>query len=916
MFSINNFKDEKFKDTIKKNSCRLRQKSTNHITEFSDLQNHEQFPNKIIRDTKHKENENIYKENNNLVKSTLSKIYKKKSKNKNIEERQIIVNKKKIEEDDNLSLKQRIFLKLKEKRNENLNINDDDLVNNHYFSNETSLKNISANHKRVIASMELKNLMYRNKSNIDHKHILNTNNEENKNGFRNIKINFDNNMTNNKDKKNFSSNRNNTIYNIKDFKSSINNGIKKGIFSMKNKEVLIKEKSELLEFNNSNLISNDNNKFRFEKDELSENFRINKKKNNHRDNKNENKKEIIYVHKNENFFDKKMKYIIRKKEEEKNKTTKEESPKKNIILNKTYAKPVKTVSNFNNNLSKNNNISQIIIKTNLINYNNSLKLSGSKSKMDLVDKREYHIKNNINEKLVKNDKSIKKKMFYLATEKPNIFSRSILFKNLMINTDYNNKNNYNYNKKIHELKGNNLRNITEAQESKEEHSYNKNSSEKQKKINIPFNNNYISPTSLSTRNNKVIFTELLSSNKSYKISNKINSTPNKNESNNIEYIIQLVIEAIQLKNAIEIHSLFGILLINFNNKYIVVYKQNNFTKEIKKFFDCYKYISIFIIPLIFLFKDENIYKKNSTEAKKLFSNLIYIFIKKIGNIVFKYKKIISFLDEYKKNDIFEEYETMEECCSELIKLVFKDFKEYIPLKKITNQLLQFALKESLDKIINIINNTILYCFNHKEKNNYHLLSHLSANNNYFNKIIKSQNKDFNKIINKPSVPYIRTTMKKNFCLVLDIDETIVHTMNLPYENYFLLRPGVITFLEEISKIYEIIIFTSSPKSYADSILNKIDIENKYFSYRLYKEHVLFENGKSVKKLNMIGRDLNKIIFVDNMKCNAKYNLKNLYLIPTWIQDIHDQELFKLKNKLKYIATNSKFKDDIRKGLEI
>ena len=915
MFSINNFKDEKFKDTIKKNSCRLRQKSTNHITEFSDLQNHEQFPNKIIRDTKHKENENIYKENNNLVKSTLSKIYKKKSKNKNIEERQIIVNKKKIEEDDNLSLKQRIFLKLKEKRNENLNINDDDLVNNHYFSNETSLKNISANHKRVIASMELKNLMYRNKSNIDHKHILNTNNEENKNGFRNIKINFDNNMTNNKDKKNFSSNRNNTIYNIKDFKSSINNGIKKGIFSMKNKEVLIKEKSELLEINNSNLISNDNNKFRFEKDELSENFRINKKKNNHRDNKNENKKEIIYVHKNENFFDKKMKYIERKKEEEKNKTTKEESPKKNIILNKTYAKPVKTVSNFNNNLSK-NNISQIIIKTNLINYNNSLKLSGSKSKMDLVDKREYHIKNNINEKLVKNDKSIKKKMFYLATEKPNIFSRSILFKNLMINTDYNNKNNYNYNKKIHELKGNNLRNITEAQESKEEHSYNKNSSEKQKKINIPFNNNYISPTSLSTRNNKVIFTELLSSNKSYKISNKINSTPNKNESNNIEYIIQLVIEAIQLKNAIEIHSLFGILLINFNNKYIVVYKQNNFTKEIKKFFDCYKYISIFIIPLIFLFKDENIYKKNSTEAKKLLSNLIYIFIKKIGNIVFKYKKIISFLDEYKKNDIFEEYETMEECCSELIKLVFKDFKEYIPLKKITNQLLQFALKESLDKIINIINNTILYCFNHKEKNNYHLLSHLSANNNYFNKIIKSQNKDFNKIINKPSVPYIRTTMKKNFCLVLDIDETIVHTMNLPYENYFLLRPGVITFLEEISKIYEIIIFTSSPKSYADSILNKIDTENKYFSYRLYKEHVLFENGKSVKKLNMIGRDLNKIIFVDNMKCNAKYNLKNLYLIPTWIQDIHDQELFKLKNKLKYIATNSKFKDDIRKGLEI
>ena len=259
---------------------------------------------------------------------------------------------------------------------------------------------------------------------------------------------------------------------------------------------------------------------------------------------------------------------------------------------------------------------------------------------------------------------------------------------------------------------------------------------------------------------------------------------------------------------------------------------------------------------------------------------------------------------------------MAECCSELIKLVFKDYKDYIPLKKITEQLLSFALKESLEKVINIINNTILYCFNHKEKNNFYLLSQINSNNNYFYRINKSQNKDYYKTLNTPTAPFIRTIMKKNFCLVLDIDETIVHTMSLPYENYFLLRPGVINFLEEISKLYEIVIFTSSPKSYADSILNKIDIENKYFSYRLYKEHVLFENGKSVKKLNMIGRDLNKIIFVDNMKCNAKYNLKNLYLISTWIQDINDQELFKLKNKLKYIATNSKFKDDIRKGLEI
>ena len=172
MFSINNIKDEKFKDTIKKNSCRLRQKSSNQLTEYIKLKNPEQFQNKIIKEIKPRENNNKFKENNKLIKFTQSKIYKKKTKNKNIEEKQIFVKKKNLDEDC-LSLKQRIFLKLKEKRNENLNIIDND---NHVFSNETSLKNIIVNHKRLISSMDMKNVMYRNKKHKENKNILNTNN--------------------------------------------------------------------------------------------------------------------------------------------------------------------------------------------------------------------------------------------------------------------------------------------------------------------------------------------------------------------------------------------------------------------------------------------------------------------------------------------------------------------------------------------------------------------------------------------------------------------------------------------------------------------------------------------------------------------------------------------------------------------
>ena len=228
-----------------------------------------------------------------------------------------------------------------------------------------------------------------------------------------------------------------------------------------------------------------------------------------------------------------------------------------------------------------------------------------------------------------------------------------------------------------------------------------------------------------------------------------------------------------------------------------------------------------------------------------------------------------------------------------------------------------ARTTKVEDITKIINQTILFCFNKKTKTQSpfpYLKQRNSAINSIYNNYV-SNNKEENKNDEKyPGVPYIKTSMRKKFCLVLDLDETISHSLKLSFGYYFFLRPGVINFLTELSELYEIIIFTSSPKMYADNIIDKIDEKGILISHRLYKPHVIFERGKSVKKLNLIGRDLNKIIFVDNMKSNAKYNPKNLYLIPTWTDDIYDDELFKLKNKLKYIYSSGKFNDDITKAL--
>lgn len=57
-------------------------------------------------------------------------------------------------------------------------------------------------------------------------------------------------------------------------------------------------------------------------------------------------------------------------------------------------------------------------------------------------------------------------------------------------------------------------------------------------------------------------------------------------------------------------------------------------------------------------------------------------------------------------------------------------------------------------------------------------------------------------------------------LVLDLDETLIHFESA--EKKFKLRPGCLTFIKEMSSLFEIVIFTAAAKDYADFILNIIE----------------------------------------------------------------------------------------------
>ena len=123
----------------------------------------------------------------------------------------------------------------------------------------------------------------------------------------------------------------------------------------------------------------------------------------------------------------------------------------------------------------------------------------------------------------------------------------------------------------------------------------------------------------------------------------------------------------------------------------------------------------------------------------------------------------------------------------------------------------------------------------------------------------------------PDAPYLIEMNKEfqdkgGYCLVLDLDETLVHYFEVGSEGTFLVRPGCDQFLTEMAEIYEVVIFTAAMQDYADWVLNQID-KPKRIKYRLYRQHALPHGPVFVKDLSRIGRDLSKTIIVDNVAEN-------------------------------------------------
>ncbi|OTB19499.1 hypothetical protein K445DRAFT_19106 [Daldinia sp. EC12] len=166
------------------------------------------------------------------------------------------------------------------------------------------------------------------------------------------------------------------------------------------------------------------------------------------------------------------------------------------------------------------------------------------------------------------------------------------------------------------------------------------------------------------------------------------------------------------------------------------------------------------------------------------------------------------------------------------------------------------------------------------------------------------------------LPPIEPRLKGRKCLVLDLDETLVHSsfkilhqadFTIPveiegnYHNvYVIKRPGVDQFMKRVGELYEVVVFTASVSKYGDPLLDQLDI-HKVVHHRLFRESCYNHQGNYVKDLSQVGRDLKDTIIIDNSPTSYIFHPQHAVPISSWFSDAHDNELLDLIPVLEDLA---------------
>lgn len=180
----------------------------------------------------------------------------------------------------------------------------------------------------------------------------------------------------------------------------------------------------------------------------------------------------------------------------------------------------------------------------------------------------------------------------------------------------------------------------------------------------------------------------------------------------------------------------------------------------------------------------------------------------------------------------------------------------------------------------------------------------------------------------------RLSLVKRKVLVLDLDETLIHSHHdtntrptvkpgvppdfilkvtierNPVRFFVHKRPHVDFFLDIVSQWYELVVFTASMEIYGAGVADKLDDNRGILKRRYYRQHCTPDLGTYTKDLAAVQSDLASVFILDNSPGAYRSYPDNAIPIKSWFSDPMDTALLNLLPVLDAL----RFTSDVRSVL--
>lgn len=133
-----------------------------------------------------------------------------------------------------------------------------------------------------------------------------------------------------------------------------------------------------------------------------------------------------------------------------------------------------------------------------------------------------------------------------------------------------------------------------------------------------------------------------------------------------------------------------------------------------------------------------------------------------------------------------------------------------------------------------------------------------------------------------------------YTLVIDLDQLLVASHWTSAQGWRTAkRPGLDYFLGYLSQWYEIVLFTTQPFYLVEKLVEKLDPHRRYIAYQLFRESARLKDGKLVKDISHLNRDLSKVVILDVEPDHVSLQPENAIILEPWKGNKDDRELIGL-----------------------